>query len=389
MPKGMYGFQGFRLRDAREARGMSAASLADCIQVSRQSVSQYEKGKQAPTPEVLTKIADALGFPVSRFLLPGVEQSNGVFNFRSMASATKTARTRALRRFGWLTESVELISEHIQFPQLTFPDWQFPDDPAEISMADVEDAADRLREYWGLGRGPLGNIVWLLESHGAIVARHHLLADSLDAFSVWSSTFNRPFIVLGADKESASRSRFDAAHELAHIILHRSIDGQRLTIKADFDLIEAQAHRFASAFLLPEETFSAEVFAPTLGAFLTLKHRWRVSIAAMIRRAWQIELISDETRERLVIGMSRHKWRKREPLDSELPIEEPQVLPRAIQKLVEAGVFSRSEFGDLLGLPLKDVEHALCLADGYLTSQFRELDPTEPHIVKFVRKTAQ
>ena len=70
----------------------------------------------------------------------------------------------------------------------------------------------------------------------------------------------RPLILLSADKDSGYRSRFDLAHEIGHLVLHRHI--QRTTDSARHKLMEQQAHHFAGEFLLPAETFASEVLVP-------------------------------------------------------------------------------------------------------------------------------
>jgi Zn-dependent peptidase ImmA (M78 family) len=89
-----------------------------------------------------------------------------------------------------------------------------------------------------------------LEKNGAIVARYCLEAEKYDAFSVFNRSDQTPYIILSADLGLAARSRFDASHELAHIVLHRNVQRERTTRTFDHSLIEHQAHRFASAFLL-------------------------------------------------------------------------------------------------------------------------------------------
>ncbi|MBK8210507.1 MAG: ImmA/IrrE family metallo-endopeptidase [Rhodospirillales bacterium] len=63
--------------------------------------------------------------------------------------------------------------------------------------------------------------------------------DTVSAFSFWEG--GHPFIFLGADKQSAARSRFDAAHELGHLILHRGVAEEDL--EADLNRFEREAHR--------------------------------------------------------------------------------------------------------------------------------------------------
>lgn len=63
------------------------------------------------------------------------------------------------------------------------------------------------------------------------------------------------------DKDNYFRSRFDAAHELGHVVLHRYIN------KLDsicFKPIEEQAHRFASYFIFQKKLF--------LWSYLHIRH---------------------------------------------------------------------------------------------------------------------
>jgi Zn-dependent peptidase ImmA (M78 family) len=63
-------------------------------------------------------------------------------------------------------------------------------------------------------------------------------------WSVWDDYTRRPLLILGADKESAARSRLDAAHELAHLVIHRNVPEPLLNHKPTLAFMEAQANRF-------------------------------------------------------------------------------------------------------------------------------------------------
>ena len=69
-----------------------------------------------------------------------------------------------------------------------------------------------------------------------------------------------PYVLLNSDKECAVRSRLDLAHELGHICIHQAIPESTLNKQEFFTLIERQAFRFGSAFLLPEKAFLDDVF---------------------------------------------------------------------------------------------------------------------------------
>src|SRR5690242_15820298 len=104
MRVGTPGFSGQRLREAREARGLSAISLSELTAVSAQAIYQYENGRRSPSPDVLEKIAVATSLPPAFFLLPDRSEVNSPIFYRSMSTATKGARNRARHRFRWLQD---------------------------------------------------------------------------------------------------------------------------------------------------------------------------------------------------------------------------------------------------------------------------------------------
>jgi Zn-dependent peptidase ImmA (M78 family)/transcriptional regulator with XRE-family HTH domain len=361
MSIGASNFKGERLTNAREARGITQTSLADIIKVSRAAISQYEKGQRFPSSDILKKIASTLNFPM-HFFLQGVsvQKSKPIF-FRSMSATTKIARLRAERRYEWLLNIIEYLREFVTLPEVNFPRFALSSDIAAIDDEIIEDIASRTRKHWGLGFGPISNITWLLENNGAIVVRQELGAKTLDAFSSWiERNTPTPYFILGEEKQSAVRSRFDAAHELGHMILHHHVGEKELRNTSTFKLIEDQANHFASAFLLPEQTFSQEVFfAPNLEMLVPLKSKWRVSIAAMVKRLSQLRLISHEREQQLFINISRRHWRTNEPLDDELEIEKPRVLQKVFDILRNKNIINQHSLTINLGLYIEDIEAAI------------------------------
>ena len=304
MKPGTPGFVGAKLRAAREARALTLVSLADLLGVSKQAVSRYESGNASPSPEVMRRLTQVLNLPMHSFLAPPAARSSELpLFFRSMSSATKSARTRAERRYEWLQDIVAYLRKFVEFTPVNFPSLNFPSDPAAISDPDIEEAAVAARRFWNLGDGPISNVLWLLENNGAVVSRHALGADTLDAFSQWGDAGRTPYVILGAEKGSAARSRFDAAHELGHLVLHKRAPKLLLYRGETFSLVENQSNRFAGAFLLPESTFS-QAFRPDLDELLSQKSQWKASIALMIKRASHLRLVDPEKEKRLWINLT-------------------------------------------------------------------------------------
>jgi Zn-dependent peptidase ImmA (M78 family) len=190
---------------------------------------------------------------------------------------------------------------------------------------------------------------------------------ALDAFSTFLSKLDKtPYVILGADKQSAVRSRFDVGHELGHIILHKSLEANRLKNSVEFKTIEQQADRFSSAFLVPGDRFADDFTVPSLNAFQTLKYKWLVSIGVLIRRTLDLGFISDEYYRKLWINYNQRGWRKEEPLDDQLAIEQPLLLPRACKLIIESKVRSAEQLLAEIPLSPKDVEELMCLPNGYL-----------------------
>jgi len=366
MRQGTPGFVGDRLKQAREARDLSAAALADLLGVTRASIYQYEGGLQSPSPEAMRRLSEVLNVPIQRFLMPMLDRPAGVRFYRCMAAATKRARVRAERKYEWVRDICDYISRYIKLRAVKFPDVGVSRDPAHISMEEIEEAANHARAFFNLPDGPVDNIVWLLEKHGAIVARYELEADTLDAFSEWEPVGQRPFIVLSSNKNSAARSRFDAAHELGHLILHRNTPASYFCQTDSFKLMERQAHRFASAFLMPESVFVGELYAPTLEAFRAAKMRWRVAIAAMIMRVTDLNLVDEEQARKLWINLGRRKWRTREPFDDAIEPERPRYMSRCIQGMLDRKMVSADDLSFQLGLPTQDIEQLAGLSPGML-----------------------
>ena len=369
MKSGTPGFIGARLKEAREARSLTAIALADLIGVSKQAVSQYENEIQSPRPDIVTKIASILQVPISYFRFSQKINMGTIF-YRSMSATTKSARIRAERRYLWLRIIESYLREFIQFPKFDVPKFDLPSDPKNISEERIEELAMQLRHLWNISDSePINNMVTLLEQHGTIVTRDELGADTLDAFSdiLQSVQDCSHYIVLGSDKAISVRSRFDAAHEFAHKIVHQNIDKSFLMRKTEYNLIEKQAHRFAAAFLLPADSFAIDFYSANLDALKNLKSKWHVSIAMMINRAEDLNFISPEQARWLWINLSKRGWKLKEPLDDEIEIEQPQLLRKGFELLINEKIQSRQDI--LFNIPLqpKDIERLANLTTGYLS----------------------
>lgn len=370
MRTGVLGFQPERLKQLRISADMTQAMLADLLNCSAGNISKWESGRISPEVFNFRGICELFGVSESWLLEAPLKSSNSSPSFyRSQVSTPKAAWEIADARLSWLEEISYKLQETLEFPKVNIPIYQ-GNDVRVISDSEIEDLADECRKRWGLGTGPIKDVIHVLESNGAVVARSGIGYVKMDGISKWSKIDHRPYVLLAADKAGPIRNRFDAAHELGHVVLHSKISHDQY--KAHYNLLEAQAHRFASAFLLPSDSFSFEVKWPSLDGLLALKGRWKVSVAAMIKRCQDLEIIDPDVAARLWKGRSARHWVKNEPLDDSIDFEQPKLLRRSIMIMVEQKILSKDALRDVLGVPLKDLEELSSISKGYLTEKSKD-----------------
>lgn len=313
-----------RLQLAREAAGMEAKELAASVGTTASAISQLEHGVTKPKIETLLRLSLALGVPPQFFAVPAPpELPLADCHFRRRRGAPKREQRAVIARGRLIQEVLQYLETEVEFPV----DAVTPLQRLTMTLEEAEELAADVRDAWGLGLGPIPDMVGVLEMHGVIpveVAGH---SDQLDAFSVWVA--GRPMVFLSTDKQSGSRRRFDAAHELGHLVGHRGCpvgDNQ----------LEDVANRFASAFLLPAAPFRAECPSRlSWPALRALKQRWGVSLQALVRRAFDLGIYSEATYRRAYVQLGQYGWRSTEP--DEPPMERPSLIQTAVAQLEQHG----------------------------------------------------
>lgn len=355
-----------RLKEARLARGLSISQLASVLQVTRQAISRYEQGDLNPKAETIRQMSTALNFPLSFFakqVIPD-DKINGTTYFRSLLSTDENIRNMIKVRNKWTCEVFSEYEKFLKFPQVDIPNYDDCLNDNILILDDIEKITLNLRSHWGLGVGPISNIALLLEKKGCILSAAETGQEKADACS--QKIGSRPFIFLGEDKKSAARTRFNMVHELGHCILHPDITEDDLKNRVLLRRVEKEANMFASSFLLPRDSFTNEVMSLSLQHFITLKQRWKVSIAAMVYRCHELNIITDGQALNLRKQISMKKWNRHEPLDDELHIELPSLLNKATSMIVEKGIRSPFDLVDTFCLPVRDLESVCGLSQDSL-----------------------
>src|SRR5690349_19381391 len=116
-----------RIREAREAAGLTDEQFAELIGVSRQSVGFYETGASSPRGEGLSKIIAVTRQPPT-FFTAERRRSGDKFrmpNWRSLKRMERPNRLRIGRRLEWAYYICEFLSEYVDLPPVTLPEVHF------------------------------------------------------------------------------------------------------------------------------------------------------------------------------------------------------------------------------------------------------------------------
>lgn len=333
-----------RITEAREARLLNISQLADIIGVTRQIVSKYEQGTSQPSEAVLRKMSTVLEFPLEFFFKPILAGNinEGTVFYRSLKSSEANVRSMIRIKCNWTGEVYAYLNKYLKLPGLNLPQLDLMVNKSSLSDDEIEEIAMATRDYWGLGVRPIDNLIYLLEKNGFVISTAEINCEKTDACSEIKQGV--PVIFLDKGLKSACRIRFSLAHELGHVLMHGYITKDDLNDKSILERIEHEANRFASAFLMPADSFIEEIRSMSLTYFIALKSKWKVSIGAMIYRCQDLKVLDADQVLMLRKHMSYKKWTKAEPLDDEINIERPKLMKSAAEMLFKEHVVSKSDF---------------------------------------------
>lgn len=328
-------FNSSRLIAARQRLKMTKKQLATATGLTEKSITRYEQGN-SPSEDAAVSLSRALNFPLSYFYGSEINIPNEKnASFRSFSRMTASQSASALAAGGFAFCLADWMERKFSLPELDLPD---------LAGVDPEAAADFLRVRWHLGVLPIKNMVHQLESKGVRV--FSLVEDTreVNAFSSWCSG-KTPFIFLNTFKSPES-SRFDAAHELGHLVLHRHGEPKGKEV-------EAEANAFASAFLMPKpEMLALGHRCRMLEDVLVVKKRWNVSAMALVYRLHKVGAMNDYLYRSMCIEISAKGGRTTE-IDS--GVREQSLVIKKILDVLKSKGMSLHDIASEINLPADEL----------------------------------
>lgn len=359
-------FNGARLKAARQYNAMTIGDVAQVLNVSTQSISQFENNKAEPKLENVFLLSNLLGFPKEYFYeRDDTSVTIGNTYFRSLASSSKKERNAQVERVKLLSKIYRAIQNYITFPEF---------DLESQSDKSPEELAEYVREKWDLGNKPIYNLIDIMEKHGVIITNAFEDNKEIDAYSHVEIIDHKsvPIVILGYET-NIFRQQFNAAHELGHILTDGQYELEELS-KAEYRDMEKFMNRFAGALLIPEDILAEDLRGNgklDIRYYIELKKKYRVSAQALIVRANQIGVLSANQYQYLMKQMSQHGYRTNEPLDDAYQLILPRYLKQAMTMIKRDKKISGSEFMHMLksmqlSIHASMVERLLNLEEGFL-----------------------
>lgn len=289
-------FNSEHLAEARAYNKMTGEELAGLIGVKKQAISQFENKKAEPDYGTVCKMSEVLKFPVSFFYEKTVSGLVGNTYFRAPFSSNKKDLNSQKIKTRYVAQIYGTLARYVDFWPYNVPEFK--------DTQNISSVAQRLRDYWGLGQEPIQDMISLMERNGIIMSEFATDTKKIDAFYQYGEIRDSAYhcVVLGTEKPSFVRRQFSAAHELGHIVLHEKFNDLDDASREDFRKREDEANEFAAEFLLPKTAFlnDLKMYPNKLTHYVELKRKWRVSIAAMVMRAYNLEAINQNQYQYLI-----------------------------------------------------------------------------------------
>lgn len=327
-----------RLDLIRSRLNLSKSEFAEKIGVDRKTIQRFERGEADLSDKTIESIVAISGYPIG-FLSKSTPEMPGLdgVSFRSLRSLTAKSRDASLAAASLAFELDDWVHTKFDLPSHDVP---------QIVDRTPQEAAMALRVRWGIGVRPIGNMLNVLESRGVRVFSLSEETRHLDAYAFWRN--NKPYVFLNTCK-TAEHAKFDAAHELGHLVLHRHSGSKHKSA-------EQEAHQFASEFLMPEADLIAQMpFVRSLKDVIEAKRRWGVSAAALIYALRRLNRISEWNAKGFYIELNRG-GRDKEP--NPMPRETSQVWTKILTALWRDGL-TLSRLSAELCIPERELNNLL------------------------------
>lgn len=331
-------FIGENLTNLRIMHGYSRKQLSNMLDVSGQAVWQYENNYTSPKMQMVNQLKSIFNVKSKYFYNKDIlDRYGNTENIPMMNIAYRSKVINVISKTQSEAKHLAFLDSFVNYltAKVTYPSQKIIRLRNEIIHYLITSTEDRktqiqfpamlAREELGLRNDTNDDLMFLIEKSGVFIFEK-AIGEEMDAYSLWTKQ-DRPFIILGNLKRSSARRNFDIAHELGHLLLHYQVEFTNLDGK-EHKAIEKEANQFASAFLLPKESFSRDMQTITSvtnpDAYIDLKRKWKASLQVLGYQAANSGILDGKSHRNFYAALHRRGYLKEEPLDDTIPIQKPQ-----------------------------------------------------------------
>lgn len=326
---------------ARESRGLVHLDLAEKLDVSKSTAWRLEQEASETNSDLLVKLSKTLNYPDSFFFQRG-EVLPLSLSYRKRNIVASKLITQIEANINIYRLNIEQFLAAIGYDDLKLP------------ILDVnkygtpQECAKQLRKIWKLERGGIGNLSEILEDKRIFLISFDFGTDRVDGRCTMALD-KFPIIVTNKNL-LGDRQRFTLAYELGHLVMH-------VYTSPEYNRdLSHEAKLFAAELLMPERDIKNDLEDLSLPKLGELKKKWKVSMQALLYRASDLELITDNQKKYLLQQFNQQNIRRREPKELDIATEQYKLVRdlltryRAKQKLSVAKIatFLHLEPGDFI-----------------------------------------
>lgn len=357
-----------RLQNARKVSGMSQAELASKMSelqsvcpvmykgVSSTAIEKYENGVMVPDNDIImVTIAKALNTNVANLRRP-FRVKIGKFDFRKKSKLGKKAVERikimAQQRIEKYVEVERLLNEEIgckvNFSHMVVH-----------NRNDARVIANKLRQEWNMGIGPISNAINLLENHGVKVIE---VEEDPELFDGTSSMVDEiPVVVLNANAGDSSDPKHYNTYERRNLTLFHELGHQLMNIADDVEDKEKEniCNAFASEFLIPSEMFIKIFGAKRTGISLfelkDVQREYGISARALMYKASELGVITPSRFKYFNISLNKNPDLRYAIDETVMPQQHSSRFERLVYRALASEVISISKAAELLDKSVSEV----------------------------------
>lgn len=364
-----------RLQNLRKICGISQAELVERMKkleqscpvfkaVSSTAIERYEKAVMYPESDsIMATIAAALNTTVDSLNRPfTVNIDCSKFEFRKKSKLGKKQQERIK------LEIQQRIEKYVEIERIAGEEPQFDVDYSNIIVrteSDAQNVANKLREDWNLGMGPIPQPILVLESHGIKVIE---VSEDPELFDGTSNVVEGiPVVVINSNDSTSGNPKYHNNEERRRLTLWHEVGHKVMNIPADVDDREREnlCNVFANEMLIPSATFR-QIFGQkrqTISSWelKDVQREYGISVRALMKKAEQLNVITNSRYTWFCVTMNKKENEafQRHIDATEMQPQHTSRYKRLVYRSLASDIITFSKAADLLDTSIEQLHNEL------------------------------